>query len=172
MGKRLRKYMERWIQAWTQEHLRKVFWILTHLAVFLCPQIKCQIGVIKVITNICLIHSTVITQWRSFCSMIYNFHNNPGEEMIWYYGYFTDRKTWAYRNKVTCLRPRNCEGQSQGLDLDSSALLCASCGWYKDSRSWGAGNLQVFLESSWAGLVRGRDCGYRNGLWKLKKKIG
>ena len=93
LGKLLRKYMEWWISAWTQEDLRKVSLILTHLAVFLCHQINCQIGVIKVITNICLIHSTVITQWRSFCSMIYNFHNNPGEEMIWYYGYFTDRKT-------------------------------------------------------------------------------
>lgn len=62
MSKLLRKYMERWISAWTQEDLRKVSLILTHLAVFLCRQINCQIGVIKVITNICLIHSTVITR--------------------------------------------------------------------------------------------------------------
>lgn len=39
-------------------------------------------------------------------------------------GYFTDGETGAQREKVTCVRSRSSEGQSQGLGPDFSGSLC------------------------------------------------
>ena len=62
------------MSAWIQKDLREVSPHLTHrtgfLKVLLCPEMKCQIGVLIVIINIYLMHTMLQPLTREFISSV------------------------------------------------------------------------------------------------------